>query len=116
MYTMWVFDAIGLFICAAAWRATRLQSLGRLIVRALGSSNENLCHIAGILLVRAGRRSEPVLEEALRKRENLPSVLTILADIGDKRVESEIQRFSVHEDPRIAEAAKQALRVLAMQR
>jgi hypothetical protein len=60
--------------------------------------------------------AEPLLEEALRKRENLPIVLTILADLGDKRVESEIRRFSGHEDPLVAEAAKQALRVLAMQR
>src|SRR5712672_3226768 len=116
MFNMWVFAAIGLFICAAAWRATRVQSLGRLIVKTLGSRNDNLCHIAGILLVRAGRMAEPVLEEALHKRENLPTVLMILADIGDKRVESEIQGFSAHEDPRVAEAARQALRVLAMQR
>jgi hypothetical protein len=113
---MWVFAAIGLFICAAVWRATRLRFLGRLIVRTLGSRNENLRNIAGILLVRAGRMAEPVMEEALRERENLAMVLTILADIGDKRVESEIQRFSAHEDPRVAEAARQALRVLAMQR
>ncbi len=60
--------------------------------------------------------TEPLLEEALRRRENLPIVLTILADIGDTRVESEIRRFSGHEDPQVAEAAKQALRVLATQK
>src|SRR5260370_33059141 len=116
MYKMWILGAIGLFICTAAWRATRLRFLGRLIVRTLGSSNENLRTIAGISLVRAGRMTEPLLEEALRRRENLPSVLTILADIRDTRVESEIRRFSGHEDPQVAEAAKQALRVLATQK
>jgi HEAT repeat protein len=113
---MWVFAAIGLFTCALAWRITGSWFLGRTLVKALSSKNENLCHIAGILLVRAGRKAEPVLEEALHKGQNLPTVLTILADIGDKRVEPEIRDFSRHEDPRVAEAAKQALRILAMQR
>jgi hypothetical protein len=113
---MWVFRAISLIVCAAVWRITRLRVLGRLIVNSLGSRNENLRTIAGISLARAGRMAEPLLEEALRKSENLPIVLTILADIGDKRAESEIRRFSRHEDPQVAEAAKQALRVLAMQR
>lgn len=113
---MWVFGAIGLFVCAAVWRATRLRFLGHIIVGRLGSKNENLRNVAGISLVRAGRRAEPLLEEALRKRENLPMVLSILADLGDKRVEPEIRHFSGHEDPQVAEAARQALRVLTMQR
>lgn len=113
---MWIIRAISLFVCTAAWRVTRLRFLGRLIISALGSDNENLRAIAGLSLVKAGPIAEPLLEEALRRSENLPIVLTILADIGDKRVEPEIRRFSGHDDPRVAEAAKQALRVLAMQR
>ena len=113
---MWVFQAIGLFMCTAVWRATRLRFFGRLIVRTLGSNNENLRTIAGTCLTKVGRIAEPLLEGALQRRENLPIVLTILADIGDRRVEPEIRRFSRHEDPKVAEAAKQALRVLAMQR
>ena len=113
---MWVLRAIGLFVCTAIWRATQLRFLGRLIIRTLASNNENLRTIAGLSLVKAGRIAEPLLEEALHRSENLPIVLTILADIGDKRVEPEIQRFSGHEDPKVAEAARQALRVLAMQR
>lgn len=113
---MWLVEAIGLLICVAAWRVTGLRFLGRAIVGALGSRNENLRTIAGISLVKAGQRAEPLLEEALCKRENLPMVLTILADIGDKRIESEIRSFSSHQDPQVAEAARQALRVLAMHR
>jgi hypothetical protein len=116
LYKMWILGAIGLFLCTAVWRATRLRFLGRPIIRALGSRNENLRTIAGIFIVRAGRLAEPLLEESLHKRENLPIVLTILGDMGDKRVESEIRGFSGHEDPKVAEAARQALRILAMQR
>jgi HEAT repeat protein len=113
---MWLFEAAGLFVFNAVWRITKLRSLGRIIAIALGSRNENVRTIAGIFLVRAGRAAEPLLEEALLKRENLPIVLTALGDIGDKRAEADIRRFSVHEDPAVAEAAQHALRILAMQR
>src|SRR5260370_42447448 len=116
MCKMRIFEAIDLLACTAGSRATPLRLLARMIVRTLGSKNENLRRIAGMSLVKAGGIAEPLLEEALRRSENLPIVLTILADIGDKRVEPEIRRFSGHDDPQVVEAAKQALRVLAMQR
>lgn len=114
--TMWVLRALGISVYNAAWRTTHLRFLGRLIVKELASTNENLRTMAGIFLVRAGSMAEPLLEEALSKREGLPIILTVLADIGDKRAEPEIRRFSGHEDPRVAEAARQALRVLAAHR
>jgi hypothetical protein len=113
---MWVFQAIGLFLAAIAWRLTGASQLGRALVRALSSENENIRSIAGILLVRAGKRAEPLLQEALQRRENLPMTLTLLADLGDRVVEEEIQRFSTDRDPKVAEAARQALRVLASNR
>lgn len=113
---MWVLGALGVMTCLVAWRATGLRVFGRLIVGTLDSSNENLRSIAGIALVKAGRIAEPLLEEALHRREHLPIILTVLADIGDDRIESEIRSFSAHTDPKVAEAARQALRVLAMHR
>lgn len=113
---MWVFQAIGLFLKAVAWRLTGASRLGRMLIRALSSGNENVRNIAGILLVRAGKRAEPLLQEALHRRENLPMTLTLLADLGDRVVEKEIQPFSTDRDPKVAEAARQALRVLASNR
>lgn len=113
---MWVFQSIALFLCATAWRLTGIQRLGRALFHALSSSNENIKSIAGILIVRAGRRAEPLLQEALQRRENLPMTLTLLADLGDRMVEKEIQPFSTDRDPKVAEAARQALRVLASNR
>src|SRR5260370_16369911 len=111
---MLVLRAIGLFVCTAIWRATQLRFLGRLIIRTLASNNENLRTIAGLSLVKAGRIAEPLLEEALHRIENLPIVLTILADIGDMSVEPEIQRFIGHEDPKVPEAARKTLRALTI--
>ncbi len=113
---MWVLQAIGLFLTAAVWRLTGSPRLGGMLIRALSSENENLKNIAGILLVRAGKRAEPLLQDALHRRENLPMTLCLLADLGGRMVEKEIQPFSTDRDPKVAEAARQALRVLASNR
>jgi HEAT repeat protein len=109
-------EAIGVFACAAVWRTTGLKAAGRPLVRALGASDETVRNIAGILLVRAGKRAEPLLQEALHKRENLPLVLTILADLGSRNFQSEMEAFSRDGDPQIARAAQAALRTLRIQR
>ncbi len=66
-----------------------------------------------MFLVQAGKRAEPLLEEALRRRDNLPMVLSVLASIGDKKFEPELRKFSLDRDPQVAQAARDALRVLA---
>jgi hypothetical protein len=113
---MWVIKAIGLFLTAAAWRLTDSRRFGAVLIRALSAENENLKNIAGILIVRAGKKAEPLLQDALHRRENLPMTLSLLADLGDRMVEKEIQPFSTDQDPKVAEAARQALRVLASNR
>jgi len=113
---MWILKAIGLFLAAAGWRLTGSQQFGAMLIRALSAKNENLKNIAGILIVRAGHRSEPLLQAALQRRENLPMTLSLLGDLGDRMVENEIRPFSTDRDPQVAEAARQALRVLASNR
>ena len=83
------------------------------MVRALGSPDDTERVVAGMFLVRAGAKAEPFLEEALRRRENLPMVLSILGDIGDRKFQPELEEFSADGDPKVAQAARDALRVLA---
>jgi HEAT repeat protein len=104
--------AARLFACNAFWRVTRLSAAGRPLVRALGSEDEDLRTIAGMFLVQAGTRAETLLQEALEKRESLPMVLSILASIGDRKFEPELREFSLDRDPKVAQAARDALRVL----
>jgi len=63
-------------------------------------------------LVKAGKRSMRILEEAIERRQNLPVVLTILGDIGDGKFIPEIRHFSEDRDPEVAQAARHALRML----
>jgi hypothetical protein len=113
---MWVAHAAVLFLCQALWQWTGLSWAGRVLVRGLRSPNANVRTIAGMFLVRAGRRAGPLLEDAIRRRENLPMLLSILGDIGDPKVEGELRSFTQDHDPEIAQAARDALQVLAAHR
>jgi hypothetical protein len=68
--------------------------------------------MAGMLLARAGRRSGPLLREALAARHALPMVLPILADIGDESSRPTLRALTDDSDAAVAGAAREALRVL----
>jgi HEAT repeat protein len=104
--------AAGLFAYNALWKATGAPAAGRALVHALDSADEDVRTIAGIFLARGGRRSRPLLEAALERREHLPMVLSILGDLGDPDVAEEVAAFTDDPDPEVAEAARDSLRVL----
>ena len=115
MVLMNVFGSLALFGCKLVWGTTRSPAAGRAIVRALSSKDETVRTLAGMFLVQAGERAEPILQDALKRRENLPTVLTILADIGDRKFEPEFREFCRDSDPQVAQAATEALRILEAQ-
>jgi len=107
-------DAARLATRRFAWRATRSLAVGRPLVEALGSSDEDVRVLAGTLLTRAGRKAEPLLLDALSRRENVPAVLEVLASIGDDTAAREIDRHLDDPDPAVVEAARSAKRVVSM--
>ena len=68
--------------------------------------------MAGTLLARSGSRAEPLLREALDRRENLPMVVTLLGDVGDEACRPALNALTGDPDEAVAGAARQALRVL----
>ena len=108
-------QVLSLFAFNLVWRTTGLNSAGRKLVDNLASPDEEVKVIAGMLLVKAGRRAEPLLQEALQRSRNVSTVLTILGDIGDWRTVPELHKFSQDPSPEVAQAAQAALMVLAGQ-
>jgi len=103
---------VQLFLLNAIWRVSGLRGAGGALVRALASDDEETRMLAGMFLVQAGKQAEPLLREALEQRRNLPTVLTILGDINARHLEGEIRRLSEDRDPKVAQAAVDALRIL----
>ena len=81
------------------------------MVRALGSPDENIRSIAGILLAKSGKQAEPLLQGALDRRENLPTVLTVLGSIRDPALIPQFRQFTDDQSPDVAKAAREALKV-----
>jgi hypothetical protein len=97
----------GLLGANAIWRVTGLRAAGRTLVNALASPDPNVRTIAGILLVRAGQKAEPYIEEAIHRQLNLPQVLVMAGDIGAKKLEPELKKSGSDRD---------GLRILAAQK
>ena len=72
--------------------------------------------LAGMFLVRNGQRSLPVLREALARREEVATVLTMLADIAAPESHDLIRPYLGDSDPDVAAAARAALDILERNR
>ena len=104
--------ATRLFVSRAFWGLTGIDAAGRVLVDALDAEDEDVRSIAGILLTRAGRRAEPLLEEALARGEHVPMVLSVLGSIGDPAIVPDLRPFARSDDPDVARAAREAIRTL----
>jgi hypothetical protein len=104
-----------LYALKLVWNATRLRPAGRALLEALGSADEGVRTVAGMLLVQSGKRAEPLIEDAIRRGQHLPMVLLIAGDIGAVRLEPALRRFARDPDPQVAKAAQDGLRILAAQ-
>lgn len=88
------------------------KSSGKRLIAALNSPNENLRTLAGIFLVRSGRRAIPLLEQELANRRNLPRILILLGDMDEPESEEHLKKYLGDHDPKVADTAKQAMRNL----
>jgi HEAT repeat protein len=98
-------------------RLTGSRPAARRLIDALGSPREDLRTLAGMFLVKAGRRSLPTLLEATARRHpQLPTCLTVLADIGGNEAEATLRGFLDDPDPAVAQAAADGLSTIAMRK
>jgi hypothetical protein len=89
---------------------------GRSLVADLASDDETVRTLAGMFLVKNGRRSLPALREALAHREQLPTVLTMLGDIAAGECAELIRPYIDDPDREVAAAARAALDILQRNR
>jgi hypothetical protein len=108
-------SALSTFAKSAALRAG-FTGAGRGLLADFASGDETVRSLAGMFLVRNGRRSLPVLREALARREQMPAVLTMLGDIATDESAELIQQYLSDPDPEVAAAAHSALDILQRNR
>ena len=102
-----------LYALKTLWMAIGCPSAGRALVKALGSTDEGERTVAGMFLVKGGKRAEPLVADAIRRREHLPIVLLIAGDLRAARLEPDLRRLTMDPDPDVARAAHDALEILS---
>jgi len=103
---------VRLYVVKSLWTVMGCRSAGRALLTALGSTDEGERTVAGMLLVQGGKRAEPLVAEAIRRRQHLPIVLLIAADNRASSLEPELRRLTTDPDPEVARAAHDALEIL----
>jgi hypothetical protein len=101
-----------LLAAGAAWRAFGVPSAGRSLVRALVGGTENEETLAGMLLVKAGDRSVPLITKVISTDAALPPLVDVLASIGTEPARAALERATHAPAADVAAAAEKALRTL----
>lgn len=103
-------EAATVFTAYGLWRATGLARAGVAVASALASADETNRTATGVLLVRAGERSLPLLQGNVVHGTAVALSLRVLGDIGGRRAAATIEPFTRSADPAIAGAAADALK------
>ncbi len=105
-----------ILVVGVIWLLTGAAVAGRALTRAITDRGENERTLAGMLLVRAGDRSVPVVTEAILSGRGSPALIDVLASIGSQAARDALVRVSRAAapavDPVVAAAAAEALRTL----
>ena len=105
-----------LLAVGAIWLLTGAAAAGRALTRAVIDGGEDERTLAGMLLVRAGDRSVPVVTEAILSGRGSTALIDVLASIGSQAARDALVRVSRAAppavDPAVAAAAAEALRTL----
>jgi hypothetical protein len=105
-----------LLAVGAIWLLTGAAAAGRALTRAVTDGGEDERTLAGMLLVRAGDRSVPVVTEAILSGRGSTALIDVLASIGSQTARDALVRVSRAAtpavDPVVAAAAAEALRTL----
>jgi hypothetical protein len=107
--------ALSTFAKSAALRLGSAAA-GRGLLGDFASDDETVRTLAGMFLVRNGRRSLPILREALVRREQMPAVLTMLGDIATDESAQLIRQYVGDREPEVDAAARAALDILERNR
>lgn len=109
-------SSAGLLAVGATWQLTGLAAAGNALVRAATTGGDTERTLAGMLLVRAGDRSVPLLTEAVRAGPAAVDLVDVLASIGTDEARAALVGIARASPPAVAtdtaEAAGAALRTL----
>jgi hypothetical protein len=101
-----------LFAAGSTWRLTGMEAAGRNLVSAVVDGEEDEQTLAGMMLVKAGDRSVPLITDAISAGAPAPELVDVLASIGTDAARAALEQATQTAPREVAAAAQQALRTL----
>ena len=109
---MGVAGSVKLLAAGAAWRIAGLDAAGRTLVDAAADDAESEQMLAGMLLVKAGNRSVPLVANALSAGVTSLELVDVLASIGTTYARDALGDLAASAEGEVAAAAADAIRTL----
>jgi len=98
------------------WRTTGARAAGRRLVAALDDADVQIAELAGMLLVKAGTRSLPLLGAALESNQSPGPVLRVLASIDPSGQVAVFEQYRHDARAEVATAARDGLTLASFSR
>lgn len=106
------FSPFRVIAAGAIWRLFGTQRAGDVLVTALSSDDEQTQMLAGMSLVKAGRRSFDRIEQEIDAGRASASLLRLLPDIEQDRARGVLEKVIGGEDGALKETAKECVDLL----
>lgn len=105
-------STLQILAAGAAWRLLGIRGSGETLLAAVAGGDEQSRMLAGMSLVRAGRRSFDLIEGKLRAGQVAPPVLRLLPDIDQPRARAVMQQIIEKGPADLRAAAGESLELL----
>lgn len=95
-----------------SWRLFGLRRAGETLLQAMSEKDEQAQMLAGMSLVKAGRRSFDLIEEKIDSGQASAAVVRLLPDIDPQRARPLLERIVGGESGEVHDAARQCIELL----
>ncbi|MGB5511360.1 MAG: hypothetical protein WBM87_06595, partial [Woeseiaceae bacterium] len=96
----------------ASWRLSGSRRAGEILLRALASDDEQNRMLAGMSLVKAGRRSLRLIEKTVNDDKGSVPLIRLLPDIGGEDARDLLERIAARNSGDMAKAADECIDLL----
>ncbi len=105
-------SSVRVLAAGASWRLFGSARAGETLLDAVAGKDEQNRMLAGISLVKAGRRSLELIEEKIAAGEATPSVIRLLPDIAGEQARELLESIAAGESGGEADAAAESIELL----
>ena len=103
---------IRVFVAGTSWRLFGSRRAGQILLNAMASDDEQNRMLAGMSLVKAGRRSFELIEKKLQTGEVSAPIIRLLPDIGGPEARVALDKIAGGAPGEMSDTARQCIELM----